>query len=301
MGHVFRTEEQQMAVDGLRRYLDAELEPALKKHGERFIPRQTMAGFMRELVKYGLICAPAAEANGGMGLDWFTHLMLFEELVYSSADVASPVIINTVAADLLAKLAPEHLKRRYLPGLLQGELFACAGISEPDVGSNVAEVKTRARRDGDHYVVSGEKVWITNGEYSDFMICTCRTSDDPKRGLTHILLDRREQPYEVRGIDKIALNGQSFVLGASAGAAFAPAHGADAEVLLKRALLSLRQAKRVCRDDACRAAARAGAVRNRTADGDRLPVVVCRGRLPGAVRHLERRVRSRRLLGRCAH
>jgi alkylation response protein AidB-like acyl-CoA dehydrogenase len=209
MGHVFRTEEQQMAVDGLRRYLDAELEPALKKHGERFIPRQTMAGFMRELVKYGLICAPAAEANGGMGLDWLTHLMLFEELVYSSADVASPVIINTVAADLLAKLAPEHLKRRYLPGLLQGELFACAGISEPDVGSNVAEVKTRARRDGDHYVVSGEKVWITNGEYSDFMICTCRTSDDPKRGLTHILLDRREQPYEVRGIDKIALNGQS--------------------------------------------------------------------------------------------
>ena len=90
MGYVFRTEEQQMAIDGLRRYLDTEVEPALKKHGEKFIPREMMAGFMRELVKYGLITAPISEENGGMGLDWLTHLMLFEELVYTSLDVCSP-------------------------------------------------------------------------------------------------------------------------------------------------------------------------------------------------------------------
>ncbi|UCF22882.1 MAG: acyl-CoA/acyl-ACP dehydrogenase [Ralstonia sp.] len=209
MGYVFRTEEQQMAIDGLRRYLDTEVEPALKKHGEKFIPREMMAGFMRELVKYGLITAPISEENGGMGLDWLTHLMLFEELVYTSLDVCSPILINTVFSSVMERLAPEHLKQRYLPGLLKGELFASFGISEPDVGSNVMEVKTRARRDGDHYVINGEKTWITSGEYSDVFICTCRTSDDPKNGLTHILLDRKEHPYEVRGIDKIALNGQS--------------------------------------------------------------------------------------------
>jgi alkylation response protein AidB-like acyl-CoA dehydrogenase len=209
MGFVFKTGEQQMAVDGLRRFLDAELEPALKKHGEQFIPREMMAGFMRELVKYGLVSAVAGERHGGMGLSWLTHLMLFEELAYSSADVSAPVIINAVATSVLESLAPEHIQQRYLPGLISGELFASFAISEPDVGSNVAEVKTRARRDGDHYVINGEKTWISNGEYSDLLICTCRTSDDPKRGLTHILLDRKEHPYEVRGIDKLALNGQS--------------------------------------------------------------------------------------------
>jgi alkylation response protein AidB-like acyl-CoA dehydrogenase len=209
MGFVFRTEEQQMAVDGLRRYLDAEVEPVLKKHGEDFIPREMMAGFTRELVQYGLVSAVVSEENGGMGLDWLTHLMLFEELIYSSHDVGIAVLINVNSASVLERLAPEHLKQRYLPGILKGELFASFGISEPDVGSNVAEIKTRARRDGDHYIVSGEKTWISNGEYSDFLICTCRTSDDPKRGLTHILLDRKEHPYEVRSIEKIALNGQS--------------------------------------------------------------------------------------------
>ncbi len=71
------------------------------------------------------------------------------------------------------------------------------------------EIKTRARRDGDHYIINGEKTWISNGSYSDILICTCRTGDDPRRGLTHFLLDRKEHPYEVRDIHKIAWNSQS--------------------------------------------------------------------------------------------
>src|SRR5262249_26516655 len=105
MGFVFRTEEQQMAVDSLRRYLDEQLEPALKKHGEKFIPREMMAGFTRELSQYGLTSAVVSEEHGGMGLDWLTHLMLFEELVYSSNDVATAVLINAVGASLLETLA----------------------------------------------------------------------------------------------------------------------------------------------------------------------------------------------------
>jgi alkylation response protein AidB-like acyl-CoA dehydrogenase len=80
------------------------------------------------------------------------------------------------------------------------------GISEPDVGSDVAAVKTRAVRDGDDWVINGEKTWITNGEYSDIFVCTCKTGDGE---LTHILIDREEHGYEVRGIPKMALNGQS--------------------------------------------------------------------------------------------
>ena len=80
------------------------------------------------------------------------------------------------------------------------------GISEPDVGSDVAAVRTRAVRDGDHWVINGEKTWITNGAYSDLLVCTCRTGENQ---ISHILIDRAESPYEVRDIEKMALNGQS--------------------------------------------------------------------------------------------
>ncbi|WP_342312648.1 acyl-CoA dehydrogenase family protein [Burkholderia pyrrocinia] len=210
MGHVFRTEEQQAAVDGLKRFLDAEIDPIFsKQYRDKFVPRDKMAEIMRRLAEFGLVSGIGSEANGGMGLDWLTSLMLFEEVAATSADLSVPVLINSFGVVLLEKVAPPHLRERYLPGLLSGDSFVSMGISEPDVGSNVLEIKTRARRDGDHFIINGEKTWISNGEYSDFLICTCRTSDDPRKGLTHFLLDRKEHPYEVRGIHKIGFNSQS--------------------------------------------------------------------------------------------
>jgi alkylation response protein AidB-like acyl-CoA dehydrogenase len=210
VGYVFRTEEQQAAVDGLRRFLDAKVEPIVnKEYRDKFIPREKMGAIMRELTQFGLVSGVISEANGGTGIDWLTMIMLFEEVATTSADLSVPVLINSFGAYMVEQLAPAHLRERYLPGLVRGELFCSVGISEPDVGSNVLEIKTRARRDGDHFVINGEKTWISNGSYSDFLICTCRTGDDPRRGLTHFLLDRKEHPYEVREIHKIAWNGQS--------------------------------------------------------------------------------------------
>ncbi|ANB72367.1 acyl-CoA dehydrogenase family protein [Paraburkholderia phytofirmans] len=210
MGYVFRTEEQRGAVDGLRRYLADKADPLFnKEYRDRFVPKEQMGEFMRELSQFGLISGTVGEEHGGLGLDWLTMIMLFEEVAATSVDLSVPVLINGFCAQMLARLAPAHLRERYLPGLLKGELFCSAGISEPDVGSNVLEIKTRARRDGDHYIINGEKTWISNGAYSDILICTCRTGDDPRRGLTHFLLDRKEHPYEVRDIHKIAWNSQS--------------------------------------------------------------------------------------------
>ncbi len=210
MGYIFKTEEQRSAVDSLRRYLQDKAEPVFnKEYRDKFVPKELMGRFMRELSEFGLISGVVDEAHGGMGLDWLTMLMLFEEITTTSVDLSVPVLINSFCAQMIAKLAPQHLQERYLPGLLNGSLFCSAAISEPDVGSNVLEIKTRARRDGDDYIISGEKTWISNGSYSDILICTARTGDDPRRGLTHFLLDRKEHPYEVRDIHKIAWNSQS--------------------------------------------------------------------------------------------
>lgn len=210
MGQVVRTGEQAMAVDSLRRFLAAEVDPLFRHHyRDRFMPREVMGGLMRQLAKFGLVSGAVSEQAGGLGLDWLTSLMLFEEVAACSVDLSVPVLINSFGAYLLEQVASPALRERYLPGLIAGETFVSMGISEPGAGSNVMEVRTRARRDGDHWVISGEKTWISNGAYSDFLICLCRTSDDPRGGLTQILIDRREHGYDVRGIEKIALNSQS--------------------------------------------------------------------------------------------
>ncbi|MBF5091421.1 acyl-CoA dehydrogenase [Novosphingobium sp. NBM11] len=210
MGKVIQSDEQAMAVDGLRRFLAAEVDPLFSKdYRDRFMPRDVMAGLMRRLSDFGLVSGVVSPAAGGLGLDWLTSLMLFEEVAACSVDLSVPVLINAFGAYLLEQVASPELRARYLPGLIAGDSFVSMGISEPGVGSNVMEVRTRARRDGDHWIISGEKTWISNGAYSDFLICLCRTSDDPRHGLTQILIDRREHGYEVRGIDKIAFNSQS--------------------------------------------------------------------------------------------
>ena len=200
------TEEQRIAVDSLRDFLDKVIEPEFVAHGEGFIPKEKMKGWLKALAPFGLINAPHPEKWGGVDMDWVTHLLLFEEVAVTSLDIGIPIVLNTVSADMLVHHAPEKIQEKYLPGLLTGELFLAMGISEPNVGSDVAAVSTKAIRDGDHWVINGEKTWITNGVYADAFICTCKTGEGE---LTHILIDSETAGYEVRDIQKMALNGQS--------------------------------------------------------------------------------------------
>lgn len=202
---MFKTEEQIMACDSLRRFLDDQIEPEYLKVKDAPFEKEVIQGFMTRLAEFGLTSAPHPEEAGGMGLDWTTHLMLFEEVGVTAIDIALPILINVVAGEILLKLGSDEIREKYIGPLLAGEITASMGISEPNVGSDVAAVKTRARRDGDDWVINGEKTWITNGRFSDFLICTCATDE----GLTHILVDRKEHGYETRDIKKMGLNAQS--------------------------------------------------------------------------------------------
>lgn len=211
MGHVFRTPEQKEAVESFRRFLSDKVDPIFRNEyrDNGLMPKEKMRELNQQMTEFGLISGAVSEANGGLGIDFLTLTMLFEEVAACATDMSTVVLINTFGAKMLDMLAPAHLKERYLPGLLSGELFGCMAFSEPDVGSNVLEIKARARRDGDDYILSGEKCWISNGSFSDFMIVAARTSDDPRKGLSHFVLDRKEHPYEVKEIHKIASNAQS--------------------------------------------------------------------------------------------
>ena len=199
------TDDQWLAIESLRKFLDTELEPAIKAHGEGKVSKEQMRVWQTQLAQFGLINAPHPVEWGGLGLDWKTHLLLWEEVAFTSMTIAGPMIMNCVSADLLIRNASHDLIEKWVPGLLAGEVIGSMGVSEPDVGSDVSAAKTRAVRDGDEWVINGEKTWISNGSYADFFICTCKTGDGQ---LTHVLIER-ERGYEVRDIDKIALNGLS--------------------------------------------------------------------------------------------
>lgn len=209
MGHVFRTEEQQLLIDNLRRYLHTVAEPFWnEEYRDRFVPKEKLAPFMAQLSEFGLISGAIPQRSGGLELDWLTIVMLLEEVSACSIDLSVPVIINMSGAMLFERMASKALLDRYLPALIRGDSFISVAISEPGAGSNVTEIKTRATRDGNHWILNGEKCWISNGEYSDFLICTCRTGEKPG-DLTYFLLDRKEHPYEVRDIKKVGFNSQS--------------------------------------------------------------------------------------------
>ena len=201
--------EQREAIDQLRAFLDAKIEPIVVEYRDRFIPKERMLSIAQQLVEFGLIVAPFPEDAGGWGLPWETHMRLFEEVCYTSSDIGLAISINAIGGNLLHKRAPEHIAKQYLPMVLKGEALLSVCISEPGVGSDVSSVSVRAKKDGDHYVINGEKTWITNGDYSDFLVVTARTGDGDTGGLTHIFVDRKEHGYETRSIAKIALNSQS--------------------------------------------------------------------------------------------
>ena len=205
--HFSLTEEQEIAVDSFSRFLQAEIKPIAAQYRGQKIPGSDMREALALLLPYGLGNGLVSEELGGYGLDEVTVGLLFEQLAMVSPDIAVMVLIQTEAGMLLAD-APEAIWQSHLSPLLDGSLLGCIGISEPDVGSNINEIKTRAKQDGNDWLISGEKCWISNGNYSDFIIVVAQAELNDKSGLALFVVDR-DMGYTTTDIEKMALNGQS--------------------------------------------------------------------------------------------
>ena len=196
-----------MAMDSFRRFLEDVVRPVIAKHDDTFIPKDEMQALLKELLAFGMGNGLAADGDGGMELDPVTFGLLFEELARVSPDVAIVVLIQEETGLLLAA-ASDELKSTYLAPLLTGDKFGSIGISEPAVGSNIVDIRCRAKQDGSDYLISGEKQWISGGHYSDFNITVARESDDGAAGIGLYVVER-DQGYESQNIPKLALNRQS--------------------------------------------------------------------------------------------
>jgi len=201
------TEEQTMIVESLGKYARKKLEPVSIEFRDRLIPKDKMRSIQQDLLDFGVGVGVVPEQLGGLGLDAVTMGLLQFEVAKVSPDIAITSLIQMTVGKLLP-LVPEHLQGQYVGPVLAGEKLGCVGMSEPGAGSQVTAVNCRAKRDGDEYVINGEKMWISSGDYSDFIFLLARFNDDPVGGLGLILVDR-EHGYETTNIEKMGLNSQS--------------------------------------------------------------------------------------------
>ncbi len=142
----------------------------------------------RLLGKSGLLSLPFPEEYGGGAQPYETYLQVLEEIATAWPSVGVGVSVHGLTVNVVATNGSDDLRAEWLPRLLSGDWLGAYCLSEPQAGSDVSGIRTRAVRDGDDYVVNGTKQWISNGSCADYYILFARTSDDPKRGLSTFLL-----------------------------------------------------------------------------------------------------------------
>jgi alkylation response protein AidB-like acyl-CoA dehydrogenase len=142
----------------------------------------------RLLGRSGLLSLPFPEEYGGGAQPYQTYLQVLEEIATAWPSVAVGIGVHTLTANVVDANGGEELKRAWLPRMLGGDWLGAYCLSEPQAGSDVSGIRTRAVRDGDEYVVTGTKQWISNGSCADYYILFARTSEDPKRGLSAFIV-----------------------------------------------------------------------------------------------------------------
>lgn len=195
--------DRELLRDSIRRFMKTEVAPLVAKHDvEKTFPFEILKG----LSEFGYIGGRLSEADGGMELDQLTWAMLMEEAGYTWLSLRTMLNITNGPIHKIAEEGTAEQKERFLKPLLACERRVFTAISEPGTGSNIAQIQTRADLDGDHYVLNGRKLWITNGAFADFGIVVARTfSPDCQGQLSTFLVEREVSPYEVRRVDTMVL------------------------------------------------------------------------------------------------
>jgi citronellyl-CoA dehydrogenase len=187
------TAEHDLFRRTLREYVIKELQPhALEWDEAGIFPREVFTG----MAEIGALGINYPESVGGAGGDYWYVVVLAEELTHSrNGGVNMALLVQSqMATPIINEIGTDEQKREFLAPALAGEKIAALGISEPDAGSDVANLRTTARRVGDEYVINGAKMWITNGTRADFITLAVRTGEAGYGGISLVTF-----PTDVRG------------------------------------------------------------------------------------------------------
>jgi alkylation response protein AidB-like acyl-CoA dehydrogenase len=174
-------------IETVRRFVAREVIPVASalEHADEF-PADILAQ-MREM---GLFGVTIPEAYGGLGLDLLTYIGIIEELAYGWMSLTGIINTHTMAATLIMAHGTEEQKQRLLPTMATGERRGALSLSEPDAGSDTRNISCKATPDGDEYVLSGTKAWVTNGERASIIALAARTPE----GISAFIVEKEPGP-----------------------------------------------------------------------------------------------------------
>jgi alkylation response protein AidB-like acyl-CoA dehydrogenase len=153
----------------------------------------------------GWICASWPPEYGGKGLSLLEQVVLNEEFARAGAPLRADFFGDTLVGPTILQWGTEEQKKFFIPRILNGTVAWCQGFSEPDAGSDLAALKTRAELDGDEWVINGQKVWTTQAQYADYIFLLARTDPSaPKHaGISYLLVPMHQDGVEVRPIEQV--------------------------------------------------------------------------------------------------
>jgi acyl-CoA dehydrogenase len=187
--HPWMDEEIDAFREQVRRYVAGELSPHLdgwRRQG--YIPREVWRPFGR----MGYMLPELPEEHGGAGATLAHQLVVQDEL--ARAEVPANTAVHTISAHYLLDYGTEAQRKRWLPRLASGELLAGIALTEPGCGSDLKALRTRARRDGDEYVIDGAKTFITNGFSANLLVVAVRTGDVGSTGVSLVVMETENLP-----------------------------------------------------------------------------------------------------------
>ena len=190
------TPEHELLRKTVRDFAKGELYPHAEAWEQaRYFPDEVF----RKAGDLGLFGIRVPEAWGGQGLDWWYTACYAEELVHCGmAGLTMGLLVQSdMATPIIAEIGTDEQKREFLAPAVRGEAIAALGITEPDAGSDVASLRTTARRVGDDYVINGSKTYITNGTRADFITLAVRTGGEGAKGISLVLFPTDAAGFKV--------------------------------------------------------------------------------------------------------
>ncbi|MBT2691795.1 acyl-CoA dehydrogenase family protein [Bacillus sp. ISL-55] len=209
MKHPYLTDDHEIFRRSLRKFLEKEAYPFYDQwEEERMIPRS----FWEKMGEQGYLCPDIDEEYGGSEVDWGFAVVINEELERVGSGLVGVGLHNDIVVPYITTYGTEEQKKRWLPKCATGEIISAIAMTEPGTGSDLANIQTTAILDRDHYILNGQKTFITNGIQSDLIVVACKT--DPKANPKHkgvsLLVVERDTPGFSRGrkLNKVGLHCQ---------------------------------------------------------------------------------------------
>lgn len=183
----------------VREFGENEIRPVAREYDEK---RKYPADIVAQAAEYDFVAPHIRGEYGGADMDTLSKTIIVEEVWRADPGIGSAISSAGFGTEMIQEYGDERVKERWLPKIAAGEAISSSGISEPDHGSDVAGIETRAERDGDEWVLNGNKMWITNGTVAD--ICLLAAKTDPgegHRGISMFLVPTSSDGFTARAID----------------------------------------------------------------------------------------------------